>query len=206
MIYLFTDYENITDDLVHELINKLPEKRKKRAMHIKHTGGQISCTIGYLLFLYGYRELYHLSDLPDFSIAPNKKPYLSNTPEIHFNISHCNGAAACILGNSPVGLDIQDIRELNMRSMRKVCSIEEQKLVEKSSFPALEFCRIWSIKESISKLSGEGIFRNIKNINEHNSHTSTFFIEPNKYLTASALDITTEFTIHIVSLKNLINL
>lgn len=206
MIYLFTEYDKITDDLIPALLERLPEKRRKQALRFRYMGGRISCIVGYLLFLYGYKHLHNRIDHPDFTKDRNGKPYLADDSDIFFNISHCNGAAACIFGDSPVGIDIQDIRELKMRHVMRVCSPEEQNRIKSALEPDLEFCRIWSIKESVSKLTGKGVFRDIKNLNEKGTHTGTFFIQPNKYMTAASSDVNAEFSIHILSLKNLLEL
>ncbi len=206
MIYLFSDYDKISDEIFETLLNKLPEKRKKKALRFRHMGGRISCVVGYLIFLYGYRNIYKLNGLPDFSIEKNGKPYLNDFPDIFFNISHCNGAAACIFGDMPVGIDIQDMRELNMRHVMRVCSEEEIERVKNAAEPDLEFCKIWSVKESLSKLSGEGIFRDIKSVAPRKTNTSTVFIEPDKYMTACSHDKNADFAIHKLNLSNLMDL
>lgn len=206
MIYLFTEYEKITDENLEMLTSKLPEKRRKKALRIRHTSGRISCVLAYLLFLYGFRNICRQNGLPDFSAEKNGKPYLSEFPDIHFNISHCNGAAACIFGRMPVGIDIQDIRELNMRSVVRVCSPEEVQRINNSAEPDLEFCRIWTVKESLSKLSGKGIFRDIRDVAPRGININTVFIEPNKYMTSSSLDSCADFSIHRLTLSNLLEL
>ena len=206
MIYLFTEYDKITDEVLDGLISRLPDKRKKKALRFRHTGGKISCVVGYMVFLYGFRNLYGLSETPDFSIEKNGKPYLAEYPDIHFNISHCNGAVACIFGDMPVGIDIQDMRELTMRHAERVCSAEEIDRIVNSAEPDLEFCRIWSIKESLSKLTGDGVFRDIRNLAPRGTHLSTVFIEPNKYMTASSYNRNDDFAVHKLTLKNLIDL
>ena len=168
--------------------------------------GRTSCVIGYLLFLYGFRNIYKQNGLQDFSTEKNGKPYLNEYPEIYFNISHCAGAAVCIFGNTPVGIDIQDIRERNSRSVTRVCSSEEIRHIEDSAEPDLEFCRIWSVKESLSKLSGKGILRDIRNLSPHGENISTVFIEPDKYMTSASYDAHADFSIHRLTLSNLLEL
>ena len=107
--------------------------------------------------IYEHHKKYHNVEEIDYCLNLIENEY----PEIYFNISHCAGAAVCIFGNTPVGIDIQDIRERNSRSVTRVCSSEEIRHIEDSAEPDLEFCRIWSVKESLSKLSGKGIFREI---------------------------------------------
>ena len=206
MIYLFTEYEKITDENLAVLTAKLPDRRRRKAMRIRHMGGKISCVLGYLLVLYGFRNIYRQNGLPDFSVERNGKPYLNEFPDIFFNISHCNGAVACIFGRMPVGIDIQDMRELNMRSVVRVCSAEEVQHIKDSAEPDLEFCRIWTVKESLSKLSGKGIFRDIRGVTPRGINMSTVFIEPDKYMTSVSHDAHADFSVHKLTLTNLLGL
>lgn len=205
MIYLFTDYDLITEDILNQLICKLPSKRKEKALRYRHLEGRISCTIGYLLFLYGYRSLHNMTDLPDFDISENEKPYLSNSSWIHFNISHSKNAVCCAFSNAPVGVDIQEIRKSSTSAILKVCSENERKIIETSENPDGEFCRIWSVKEAISKQTGDGIFRNIQNIENAKITTHTQLINDITYLTI-ACENTNDFTINKLSLSQLLKL
>ena len=207
MIYLFSEYEKITPDIEQLLIDKLPPKRREKALRFRHSGGRLSCILGYLLFLYGFRNIYKEKDLPDFNHTQDGKPFLKDYPDIHFNISHCNGAVACFFGSMSVGVDIQDMRDSSFNHIKRVCSDEEIERIENAAEPNLEFCRIWSIKEALSKLSGKGIiFSDIRNLSPRGVNLSTIFIEPNKYLTGASYDKNADFSIHKISLSQLINL
>lgn len=204
MIYVFQDYEKITDEELTALISMLPEKRKKQAMRYRYRSGKICCTLGYLLFLYGIKNIYKLDILPNFDIANNGKPYLADFPHINFNISHCSGAVCCMFGTAPVGIDIQNRRELRPSSIRKICSVDEAERIFNAKEPELEFCKIWTIKESLSKLSGKGIFRDIRNLSTENITLKTTFMEPDLFMTACSYDAGTDFTIHKINIKDIL--
>lgn len=205
MIYLFTDYNLITEDIEEQLISKLPPLRKEKALRYKLRDGRLSCILGYLLFLYGYRRLYNKMDLPDFEAHENAKPFLANAEDIHFNISHCKAGVCCVFSSKEVGIDIQEIRSGKLDAMLKVCSDEEKALIHNSSCPDKEFCRIWSIKEAISKQSGDGIFRDIKNISSSNLEIFTELIDDDKYLTVAGYS-REDFSINKLSLSQLLEL
>lgn len=206
MIYLFTEYEQITDEVLAVLIDKLPAERKAKAMRSHNKGVRTSCVLGYLLFLYGYRNLHRKKGSPDWAIAESGKPYLLEFPNIFFNISHCIGACACMFGNTPVGIDIQDCRNFRLNQALRTCSEEEVQTITSSPEPQLEFCRIWSIKESVSKLTGEGIFRDIRSVNANVTNCKTSFVEPDKYMTAASLDPYADFSIHRLTVSDLLSL
>lgn len=95
------------------------------------------------------------------------KPYFREVPRIHFNISHSGAYGACALSSVPCGLDIQEIREIrSKRLIERVLSEEEKRIVQSHEDPEREFCRFWTRKESFVKLSGEGITRSMKDLEE----------------------------------------
>ena len=206
MIYLFTEYDSINDNNFPGLFEKLPDKRKNKALRYRNSGGRISCVISYLLFLYGFRTLYRQNGSPEFSMGKNGKPYLKDFPDIFFNISHCNGAAACIFADSPVGLDIQDIRSTKSVNISRVCS--EKEMIEINSAPSRdnEFCRIWTVKEAVSKLNADGVFRDIRDVSGDGYNLITVMIGPDKYMSAASCDKSADFGIHEIRLSYLIDL
>ena len=207
MIYLFSEYDKITPEMEQQLIDKLPPKLREKSLRFRHNGGRISCILGYLIFLYGFRNIYKETALPDFDITADGKPYLKANPDIHLNISHCNGAAACIFSDMAVGLDIQDARQSSLNHISRICSEEEIIKITNSTEPDLEFCRIWSVKEALAKLSGKGIvFKDIKTLSPRGININSVFIEPDKYMTSASYDKNADFSIYKLSLSQLIKL
>lgn len=205
MLYLFTDYDLITRPIEKQLLNKLPEKRKERALKFNLKNGRLSCIIGYLLFLYGYRTIYNGTDLPDFDIDENQKPYLSQSENIHFNISHCKSAACCVFSNQPIGIDIQHFYEVRFGMINRICSPEEKEEISNAQDQCAVFSKIWTIKEAISKQSGIGIFRDIRNISNTDLKIYTKLIDEDKYLTVASIS-EIDFTINKLSLSQLLEL
>ncbi len=93
------------------------------------------------------------------------KPYLRLHPELFFNISHSGEWIACVLGNVPVGIDIQYHREIKLeQTARKICTPDEWKTfmqagTEKGKKDFL--FQIWTKKESYLKFTGDGIRREL---------------------------------------------
>lgn len=204
MIYLFDEYSQLDKATIDILIGKLPPLRATKARNFRSQEVQLSCVLGYLMFLYGFRHIFNEKGSPEWSISESGKPYLANYSNIYFNISHCLGAAACILDTMPVGIDIQDIRTYRANTMLKVCSEDEAREITSSTNPGLEFCRIWSAKECLAKLSGEGIFRDVKELDSSHNSLRTTFITPNKYLTATSLNPNADYTIYRPTLDELL--
>ena len=78
----------------------------------------------------------------------------------HFNVSHCKGAVAIVLAEFEVGVDIENVREVETSLIDYVSSESEREKVTCGE----EFFRLWTAKESLSKAQGRGITNRIKDI------------------------------------------
>lgn len=88
----------------------------------------------------------------------NGKPYLKNYPGIKFNISHCRGLAVCGISEDAIGVDAELIRGFRDGAMRRIFSPAEIELIRLSENPDEDFFKIWTLKESLCKNTGRGIF------------------------------------------------
>ncbi len=122
--------------------------------------------LGRKLLCKGLEHFYGLSFTLDalpsvLGIGENGKPFLKNFPQIHFNISHCNGLAACAFHSQPIGIDAEQPGYFPRVLIEKALSSEEKSFLQTlSASPALEqewFYRFWTLKEAYVKRSGSGL-------------------------------------------------
>ncbi len=92
------------------------------------------------------------------------KPYLEGHPEIQFNISHCDGLAACVVHNRDVGLDVEAIRPFSGRLVKKMLTKEELAWLNGRELTPELFFRYWTLKESYLKARGTGLAASMKEI------------------------------------------
>lgn len=85
------------------------------------------------------------------------KPSLAEHPEIHFNLSHAKGIAACIVSENECGIDCEKVRPFRENVMRRAFSGQERALVADSDEPDKMFFRLWTLKEAYVKALGIGI-------------------------------------------------
>lgn len=111
----------------------------------------------YQLLQKGLKEEYDISEPPLFEYNEFGKPSLAHYPRIHFNMSHCKRAVACLLANHPVGIDVEEITPFDSDVARYVLNSKEYDRVTSSNDPATEFTILWTMKESLIKLTGRGI-------------------------------------------------
>ena len=79
-------------------------------------------------------------------------------------MSHCRKAVACVVADAPVGIDVEETTRYNDGVARYTLSDEEYERVMNSAEPAIEFTKLWTMKEALLKYTGEGLRRDIKTV------------------------------------------
>ncbi|WP_165763843.1 4'-phosphopantetheinyl transferase family protein [Halalkalibacter urbisdiaboli] len=89
--------------------------------------------------------------------------------DIHFNISHSHEWGICVIDRTPVGVDIEKVKPINVQSMMKCFSESEQKtlLQLQKTDQIQEFYRIWVLKESYLKKLGVGLSKALNSFAFH---------------------------------------
>ncbi len=84
------------------------------------------------------------------------KPYLSDST-LHISISHSGDFVAAAVDVAPIGIDIEVIKDRDLKICRRLCSESDMKLMEGSASPIITFYKIWTAKEAYFKKIGSGI-------------------------------------------------
>jgi len=100
----------------------------------------------YLLLNHVLKTEYGISDAV-VEKTQEGKPYISNHTELYISISHTEGYVMCAVHSFPVGIDLQQRREIKPSLIKKVCNEDE--------LNSLDFFSLWSLKESYIKLRGK---------------------------------------------------
>lgn len=98
------------------------------------------------------------SDELTISRTDNKKPYFSHSP-YHFSLSHAEKISVASICEAPVGIDIEllDANRDIAKLVNRFFNDDEKALLQASDDPLLTFYSIWTKKESLSKISGNGL-------------------------------------------------
>ena len=154
--------EEIWDFDLGAALREISEQRREQALKFKFEQGQRLCVLAYQLLKQGLREKYGITENPVFEYNEHDKPSIVGHPEIHFNLSHCKEAAACVVSDQPVGIDVESIREYKEPLVHYAMNDEEVRQIEASDNPAAAFIRLWTMKEATLKLIGTGISNDLK--------------------------------------------
>ena len=164
-MYCFYNIVNITDfsDSDYEYcLSLMTEERKSRVERLRFADDRKRTTAGELVA----REMIaSLCGVPRESIVffrtEKGKPIAKDLP-VYFSVSHSGEHVLCAVGDSPVGADIERIREVNEKLIERVCTLEEMRFIDKESTSADDrmrlFFRFWTAKEAYIKRIGTCIF------------------------------------------------
>ena len=96
--------------------------------------------------------------ITDFTVDCDKngKPFIVSS-KIGFNLSHSGNYVLCALGDKNVGCDIQLITPYNQRVVKRFFTKNEIDCLEICDDKDLVFTKLWTLKESALKFSGEGM-------------------------------------------------
>lgn len=133
-------------------------------MRYRHEDDRRRSITAYLLLKEAMRRHYGIDGNPEFGYHDGGKPFLISHPDIHFSLSHCRVAVACAVSDSPVGIDIETIRPYKPALARYVLNDAELHEVETAARPDIAFIRLWTMKESYLKMTGEGIRGDLRQV------------------------------------------
>lgn len=93
----------------------------------------------------------------DYEIAYNSqgKPYFCQIVKF-FNISHSSNYVACVIGDRPVGIDIEKARKGRQNLAKRFFDISEAEWIKECDSDQ-RFFRIWTLKEAYGKATGQGV-------------------------------------------------
>lgn len=87
------------------------------------------------------------------------KPYFKCVKDFHFNISHSGQWIVYAIDNSPIGIDVEEINDMDLKIADRFFSKEEQRdLMQQDKKSRLDyFFDLWTLKESYIKAEGKGL-------------------------------------------------
>ena len=95
-----------------------------------------------------------------FRTSEKGKPYTKSV-DICFNISHSDCLVLCAVNDTPIGVDIEKIRDINNSVIKHSCNEKELEYVYENGISKEEklkrFFEIWTYKEACFKFKGTGI-------------------------------------------------
>lgn len=136
------------------IIGLLDKDRKEKILRFRQVKNRKQC-LGAGLLLKECLKEYNIN-IEDIRYGEHGKPEVEG---IYFNISHSDDMVVCAVSEMPVGCDIEKVREERSSiaerffTKNEVCYLNQCEENKRNQ----EFCRLWTIKESYMKMTGEGL-------------------------------------------------
>ncbi|MBE6692613.1 MAG: 4'-phosphopantetheinyl transferase superfamily protein [Ruminococcaceae bacterium] len=113
----------------------------------------------------------------------NGKPFCDNS-DMHFSIAHSGDNVVCAVDDSPVGIDVEVIRPLDLRITKFACTERDLDFINTASTQTekeLLFFKLWTAKEAFIKFHGR-VLADLKTIDFENIQENCEFFEENGYI------------------------
>lgn len=163
----YANLDEISNErIIYDVLSpdEISEGKRFRTQHLR---GRYYCT-KYIIRLLAGKYL----NKPAHSITILKtaegKPYLGDNHILHFNASHSSNMFVVTFSDSPVGIDIEFMRELPDFAgvALNVCSEDEYIYFNQLSGHDQRryFFKLWSVKESFLKFTGFGLLKDPRDV------------------------------------------
>ncbi|KSU88604.1 4'-phosphopantetheinyl transferase superfamily protein [Priestia flexa] len=160
-IYICQLPKTIDDDALNKIASQLSLAKQKQIKRFFHLEDSYRTAIGELLVRYGLYRKYNV--IPkELTFHKNKygKPFVPEYPDFQYNISHSGEFVVCAVHDKSVGVDIEKVQSIDMNIAKGFFTEEEYKeVIKESENKITAFYRVWTLKESYIKATGEGMSR-----------------------------------------------
>lgn len=138
--------------------------RRAYALRFKNERARRQSLAVFMLLQRALRLEYGITGELRLQQGEHGKPTLADYPDIHFSLSHCRDAVACVVGDSPVGIDVECIDRYRPLLLDYAMSPLEREQILASPDAATAFVRLWTMKEALLKLTGQGITEDLHDV------------------------------------------
>lgn len=158
MVKLYiADCDSLKDDNKFRKYYAMADDRRRHKVDALSEDAARACLGAYALL--GLALEKNGLSMGEWTYSAEGKPRFADENMPNFSLSHSERYALCALSDDEVGCDIQYMRPFDSRIAKKVMSCSELSEYGKlNGDSATEyFYRIWTVKESYVKFTGEGL-------------------------------------------------
>lgn len=158
-----TIYYSFVDSFGNEFYSRamtlLPNEKSKQIARLKNEKAKKESILAWLLFRFACDE--QKIENRKLGFEKNGKPFLCSG-QMQFNLTHSDGLSMCAVSKSPVGIDAEKKRTFSPSLLKRITGEKEHEAVLKSDDANCYSTKLWTLKESFFKQSGEGLCAGLK--------------------------------------------
>ena len=149
---------NYSEEEINNIYQNIQKEKQIEIDHFQNNNRKKQSIIGQKLLMDTLKEEYK-----KVTITKNKygKPYLNNN--IYFNISHTNEYVVLVTSDKEIGIDIEKIREKDLKEAKFFTTEQEYNYIINSKNPQESFWTIYTLKEAYIKMKGTN-FNDCQNV------------------------------------------
>jgi 4'-phosphopantetheinyl transferase len=175
---LSVDIENITFESLKDCLRTLPIELQEKVASLKVPTDRIMSLCTRLLMRQAIAEDLNLPlDSIVLQYGEYGKPYISADVDYHFSVSHCDGLIAFASYNKPIGVDTENLKtsKRNRKIESRLFNQNEIVFINDSPNPNLNFFKVWTRKESYTKMLGLGLNKPFSSFDTTMLHSQGYF-------------------------------
>lgn len=156
--YIRTD--GISQSAYRQLLDAATAQRQEKAKRYRCFEDSIRCVTADALLRWAVSQTPGLSLPYSLEYDAKGKPRLTGAENFHFNLSHSGKWVVIAWGDSPVGVDVEAIREsggMETIARRHFTEAEYRHIFSGETIRPERFFQIWTGKESYLKYLGTGL-------------------------------------------------
>ncbi len=151
---------NLSSINLDQYLTHLSAARREKAQSYHNMQDKNASICASLLVRYLMNSEFGIeNNTQEYAVSKHGKPYLVDHPNIHFNISHSGDYIACAIDSSPIGVDIEQVRNYRESIPKKFFTASEIKYLENCVDETESFYKLWTIKEAYIKYLGTGLYK-----------------------------------------------
>ena len=150
MVFLI-DSSGLFSDTIEALYARIDSNFKDKSGRVLN----VETKCGRLLLRYALSKYYSF-DTFAVNSASDDKPYFEDI-KLHFSISHSGKYVLLGISDEEIGCDVQIATKYKEAVARRFYSKNEYELLQYSDDKTSIFFKLWTLKESVLKYSGEGL-------------------------------------------------
>ena len=192
-----------------EALDGVDELRRHDATRLADGTKRAQILTAGLLLQHGARE--HLGDAAPAGIYKVEKdekgrPYFPDLPNLHFSLAHSGDMAVCAVSDVPVGVDIQEWRELKADIAERFFHPAEKEHLRHLGGDEYkkDFYALWCLKESYVKYTGNGLSQGLDELDFTSVLEGGFavfeFTEDNSRISAELLEAPEGYSAAVIEL------
>lgn len=165
------DIRDLTQDEYEKWYSLMPLEKKQRVDRFRYVDDKKRTVAGEMLARKAVAEWCHVSEEEiQFEVLEYGKPFAIGL-DVEFNISHSGDMVVCVVDSKPVGIDIEQIRPIDLDVIKRICTKDEIAYILEENLRNDIFCKItdytvlsrffevWTLKEAYGKQMGTGIVK-----------------------------------------------